>query len=107
MFSGRWEDSVERDQGGAVFFDFNPQYFGVILDYLRAKKITTQENPATVTKIPADQAKNFNILVEHLGLSDEILHTFIVPGEKFDLHSPGVTLEEDRKVAAHDGTRGQ
>ena len=24
MFSGRWEDSLERDQDGAIFFDFNP-----------------------------------------------------------------------------------
>ena len=25
MFSGRWEDGLERDQDGAVFFDFSPQ----------------------------------------------------------------------------------
>ena len=31
MFSGRWEDSVQRDQDGAVFLDFNPQHFTVIL----------------------------------------------------------------------------
>ena len=101
MFSGRWEDNVKRDEDGAVYFDFNPQYFAVILDYLRAKKIATAENPAAVPKIPKDQVKNFNNLVEYLGLSDEIL-----PDEKFNLHSPGVTLEEDGKVAVHDGTDG-
>ena len=44
MFSGRWEDNIERDQDGAVFFDFNPQHFIIILDYLRLEKIATPEN---------------------------------------------------------------
>jgi hypothetical protein len=77
MFSGRWEDSLERDKDGAIFFDFNPQYFLVILDYLRAKKIATPENPAPLPKVAEDQAKSFNNLLEYLGLSDEI-----VPAEK-------------------------
>ncbi|XP_028411069.1 uncharacterized protein LOC114533673 [Dendronephthya gigantea] len=106
MFSGRWEDSVERDQDGTVFFDFNPNHFGVILNYLRVKKIATSENPVSLFKISEDEANNFNILVEYLGLSDEIVPTEIFPDEKFNLHSPGVTLEEDGKVAVHDGTDG-
>ena len=106
MFSGRWEDSVKRDQDGAAFFDFNPQYFAYILDYLREKKIATPENLPLLSKIPEDQTKRFYRLVEYLGLSDEIFPTEIVSGEKFNLHSPGVTLEEDGKVAVHDGTIG-
>jgi hypothetical protein len=101
MFSGRWEDSLERDKDGAIFFDFIPQYFLVILEYLRAKKIATPENPAPLPKAPEDQAKSFNNLVEYLGLSDEIVRAEIVPSEKFNAHSPGVTLEEDNKVAVH------
>jgi hypothetical protein len=34
-------------------------------------------------------------------LSDEIVPTEKVPSEKFNVHSPGVTLEEGGKVAAH------
>jgi hypothetical protein len=101
MFSGRWEDSLERDQDGAVFFDFNPQYFLVILDYLRAKKIATPENPAPLPKVAEDQAKNFNNLLEYLGLSDEIVPAGTVPREKFDAHSPGVILEEGGEVTVH------
>jgi hypothetical protein len=33
----------------------------------------------------------------------EIVPTEIVPGEKFNLHSPGITLQEDRKVAVQAG----
>ena len=111
MFSGRWEDSLKRDQDGAVFFDFNPQYFGYILEYLRTKKIATPEKPAELPKVPPDDLKNFTTLVEYLGLSEEIVvsadetnevvPTEIVPSEKFNLHGPDITLQEEGKVAVH------
>jgi hypothetical protein len=102
MFSGRWEDSLERDQDGAIFFDFNPQYFLVILDYLRTKKIATPENPAPLPKVSEDQAKSFNILLEYFGLSDEIVPAEKVPSEKFNQHSSNVvTLQEGGTVAVH------
>ena len=102
MFSGRWEDSLERDQDGAIIFDFNPQYFVVILDYLRAKKIATPENPAPLPKVAEDQAKHFNNLLEYLGLSDEIVPAEKVPREKFSQHSSTVvTLQEGGTVAVH------
>jgi hypothetical protein len=107
MFSGRWEDSLERDQDGAIFFDFNPQYFVVILDYLRAKKIATPENPAPLPKVAEDQAKNFNNLLEYLGLSDEIVPAEKVPREKFNQHSSNVvTLQEGGSVAVHGLSNG-
>ena len=107
MFSGRWEDSLERDQDGAVFFYFNPQCFVVILDYLRAKKISTPENPAPLPKVAEDQAKNFNILLEYLGLSDEIVPAEKVPSEKFNQHSSNaVTLQEGGTVAVHGPNNG-
>ena len=106
MFSGRWETSLERDEDGCIFFDFNPQYFVLILDYLRAKRVATPENPAPLPKVPDDQAKNFNNLIEYLGLTDEIVPApTLVPPEKFNLHSTGVTLQEGGKVAVHDATR--
>ena len=101
MFSGRWEDSLERDKDGAIFFDFNPQYFLVILEYLRAKKIATPEHPAPLPKVAEDQAESFNNLLGYLGLSDEIVPAEIIPSEKFNQHSSGVTLDEDGKVTVH------
>jgi hypothetical protein len=109
MFSGRWEDSVKRDQDGAVFFDVNPQYFGYILDYLRAKKIATPENPAPLPEVPQNQEKNFSNLVEYLGLSKEIVPTEIKTeksSEKFNVRSPEISIREDGKVAVHDSRGG-
>ena len=104
MFSGRWEDRLKRDKYGAVFFDFNPQYFIIILDYLRARKIAGADHPAPFPTVPEDQLKTFTSLVEYLGLSDEILSSQQVsPGEKFNKHSTKVALKENGKVAVHTG----
>ena len=100
MFNGRWEDRVKRDKDGVVFFDFNPEYFSWILDYLRAKKISSPENPAVLAEVPKNQMKNFNSLLEYLGLSDEILPT--PPSEKFNVRSSGITAQENGKVAVND-----
>ena len=109
MFNGRWEDRVKRDKDGIVFFDFNPEYFGWILDYLRAKKISSPENPAVLAEVPKNQIKNFNTLLEYLGLSDEILPTppsEVVQNEKFNVYSSGIIVQENGKVAVHDSNEG-
>ena len=107
MFSGRWEDNIERDKDGAVFFDFNPQHFILILNYLRVKKIETPENPPPLPKVPEDQSESFRSLVQYLGLSNEIsAPSKITPSEKFNCCSSGVTLEEGGQVAVHDQSTG-
>ena len=108
MFSDRWEDNIKRDKDGAVFFDFNPQHFILILDYLRVKKIATPQNPPPLPKVPEDQEESFNSLVQYLGLSKEITVPCKIArssqSEKFSscMHSDGITLEEGRKVAVCD-----
>lgn len=34
-FSGRWDDSIEKDKDGNFFIDQDPKVFGVLLKYLR------------------------------------------------------------------------
>ena len=109
MFNGRWEDRVKRDKDGVVFFDFNPEHFSWILDYLRVKKISSPENPAVLGEVPKNQMKNFNTLLEYLGLSDEILPTSsteVVHNEKFNVCGSGITVQENGKVAVHDSSIG-
>ena len=107
MFSGRWEDNLKRDENGAIFFDFNPKHFGLIMEYLRVKKITNPENMPTLPKVAEDELNNFNTLVEYLGLSDEITFTGAegaevnLPSEKFEMHGPEISLQEDEAVAIH------
>ena len=101
MFSGRWEDGLKRDQDGAVFFDFNPEHFGYILEYLRMKKIATLKEPS---ELPPDDLKNFTTLVEYLGLSDEMaMSNKIVQSERFSLHGSNIFLQDEGRVSAHKG----
>ena len=109
MFNGRWEDRVKRDKDGVVFFDFNPEYFGWILDYLRAKKISSPENPAVLAEVPKNQMKNFNTLLEYLGLSDEIVPTRpteVLQNEKFSECSSTIAVQENGQVAVHGPSKG-
>ena len=101
MFSGRWEESLERDQDGAVFLDFNPQYFVLILDYLRDKRIAQPGKPISLPKVADDQSERFNNLLQYLGLRDLIVSKEIMPSEKFGLHSHGVTVQESGTVAVN------
>ncbi len=105
MFSGHWDNSNKLDKDGAVFLDYNPQYFVPILNYLRAKTFSSRENPASLPKFPEDQVKDFQNFVQYLGMNDEIFPTDTLASEKFKLHSPGVTLQEGGKVAVNDTTR--
>ena len=107
MFSGRWEESLERDQDGAVFLDFNPQYFVLILDYLREKRIAQPGKAIPLPKVADDQLDRFNNLFQYLGLSDKIVTEEITPSEKFGQQSSEVTVQENGTVAFNgpDGTR--
>ena len=69
-------------EDGYVVFNFNPQYFAYILDYLRAKRIASPEKPAPLPKVPENEKKKFHDLVEYLGLRDEFLPADIAHDEK-------------------------
>jgi hypothetical protein len=58
-------------------------------------------------KVAEDQAKNFNNLLEYLGLRNEIVPAEKVPSEKFSQHSSNVvTLQEGETVAVHGPNNG-
>lgn len=50
-FSGRWDDSLERDAGGRFFLDQSPDLFGRLVDALRDRHNAT---PAAPTPRPPD-----------------------------------------------------
>ncbi len=97
MFSGRWEDNMIRDKDGRIFLDFNPKYFGFILDCLRAKAISVTGKPAKLPKVDSREVDNFHELIEYLGLGRELL-----PQDSFNDHSQGMKLEENGTVAAYE-----
>ena len=100
MFSGRWNDNMIRDKDGRIFLDFNPKYFGFILDCLRAKAISVTGKPAKLPKVDSNEVDNFHELIEYLGLGRELLPQ--VTAESFNEHSSRMKLEENGTVAAYE-----
>ncbi|CAD7700014.1 unnamed protein product [Ostreobium quekettii] len=72
MFSGRWEDRLERDSEGRVFLDYNPYCLEKILDFLWALQLSCAEYPAPLPEVRSDEAANFRLLVRYLGLEELI-----------------------------------
>ena len=101
MFSGPPSDDLKRDEDGAIFLDYNPEHFRLILDYLRAKKIAQPGESIALPKVAEDKLAHFNDVLQKLGLNDEIVAAEIAPSEKFDQHSREATIEESGAVAVN------
>jgi len=68
MFSGRWEDSLERDSAGRVFLDFSPVPFRALLSHLR---VLRDAGPGTRVKfpgVPPEYQAEFDSMVKYLEL---------------------------------------
>ena len=94
------KDNMIRDKDGRIFLDFNPKYFGFILDCLRAKAISVTGKPAKLPKVDSNEVDNFHELIEYLGLGRELLPQ--VTAESFNEHSSRMKLEENGTVAAYE-----
>jgi len=76
-FSGRWEDSFERDSEGRIFIDANPEYFAVLLDQLRSKMWDNGKLQSAVAPCLSDfgskcKFAEFFRMVDYFGLIDAI-----------------------------------
>jgi len=70
IFSGRWEQSLERDGAGRIFLDFSPAPFKALLSFLRARRIAEPgEHIDPPVVLPEDKAE-FKAMVRYLGLEE-------------------------------------
>eukprot|EP00933_Yihiella_yeosuensis_P084800 TRINITY_DN9947_c1_g1_i1.p1 TRINITY_DN9947_c1_g1~~TRINITY_DN9947_c1_g1_i1.p1 ORF type:complete len:525 (+),score=118.61 TRINITY_DN9947_c1_g1_i1:64-1638(+) len=72
LFSGRWESSIEKDNKGRFFLDFDPVCFRLILNFLRAKRLESSHAPATPPAVPSERLEQFQHLVEYFGLTEQL-----------------------------------
>lgn len=61
MFSDEFIDEIPRDESGRFYLDFNPQCFGIVVEYLRNRRLRVD---APLPLIPAVQQRNMEILAE-------------------------------------------
>ena len=69
MFSGRWEDCLDRDSNGRVFLAFDPYSFQQILTMLRCRLFDIANSAAPYKAIiTPDKLHAYKCLVDYLGL---------------------------------------
>jgi len=61
MFSDDFIEEIPRDEIGRFYLDFNPQCFGIVVEYLRNRRLRAD---APLPIIPAVQQRNMEILAE-------------------------------------------
>ena len=78
-FSGRWDDSIPKDQDGAFFIDDDYADFGPILRFLRHKAKFGDEVPIVP---PKGNDENFEKLVEYYGLTQSMYPVVLTSDSK-------------------------
>eukprot|EP00743_Colponemidia_sp_Colp-15_P010811 GILK01011955.1.p1 GENE.GILK01011955.1~~GILK01011955.1.p1 ORF type:complete len:339 (+),score=28.38 GILK01011955.1:39-1055(+) len=99
MFSGRWEESLEKDDKGNVFFDFNPDCFIKIVNYLRLRLIEDPAHSLPAPEIPPSLRAEFKAVAQYLGLEDIFRPKQLL---KFEA-TQNVRLAEDGRLAESAG----
>ncbi|GMH35517.1 hypothetical protein BSKO_03385 [Bryopsis sp. KO-2023] len=106
MFSGRWEDRVDRDKDGNVFMDLNPDLFDHVLRFLSLMHTYgTSARHMTLQPIAKHLEDELRLMLDHLGLME-----LLAPEIPFKfspvLKSPNVTLTENLTMCHADSSRG-
>ncbi len=86
-FSGRWDDSMEKDRDGNIFVDQDPDNFMILIDYLRMRtnnplrRVLNRHRPAPTHKLCT--------MLEYYNLMPGIYSQTWVGGEQFDCEEIG------------------
>eukprot|EP00985_Skeletonema_marinoi_P013559 scaffold6746_cov73-Skeletonema_marinoi.AAC.7 len=65
LFSGRWEQKLQRDSSGRIFLDVNPKAFRAIVDWLNMMSISSTDDKL---QPPNVDEENEDILKHHMRL---------------------------------------
>ena len=104
MFSGRWEDRVDRDKDGYVFLDLDPTLFSIILRYLVSMhNYGMDAEHLELRPVPNHLEDEFRLMLAHLGL-EEIIQPKINFKWSPLLKTPSVILKKGDTIAVSDGT---
>jgi len=103
-FSGRWDESLQRDSDGAIFVDFEPDLFMPLLAYLRMKRIESPEIfrgfPAG-SVLPTVQGREveFQAMLNFYGLDGTVSECRESFSFKFSIPSPDISFKDDGLAA--------
>eukprot|EP00931_Biecheleriopsis_adriatica_P122540 TRINITY_DN97539_c0_g1_i1.p1 TRINITY_DN97539_c0_g1~~TRINITY_DN97539_c0_g1_i1.p1 ORF type:complete len:416 (-),score=79.22 TRINITY_DN97539_c0_g1_i1:53-1240(-) len=70
FFSGRWDESLDRDSAGRIFIDFPPELFMPLVDFLRQKSIEDPADPVAPPKVSSENTNDFKRMLTYYGILD-------------------------------------
>ena len=70
MFSGRWEESMKRDNNNRVFLDEDSELIEMIINFLRMKKREDPLRPINEPILPVSKKENFDSILNYYGLTE-------------------------------------
>ena len=68
LFSGRWDQKLQRDKKGRIFLDINPVCFKKILDFHKLLKLSSPGDPPPLPSVPKELRDSYVRLVQLFGL---------------------------------------
>merc|ERR1719188_2931285 len=69
MFSGRYEEQLERDQEGNIFLDYSPGVMMPLIEFLRRRRDACESNRTPLPEVPQSERSAWNVMVDFFGLS--------------------------------------
>jgi len=69
MFSGRYEDQLDRDKDGNVFLDYSPAIMAPLIDYLRLHRDVAPGRPVQWPSVPYEYHSSWEAMLDFFGLS--------------------------------------
>eukprot|EP00929_Paragymnodinium_shiwhaense_P091196 TRINITY_DN51227_c0_g1_i1.p1 TRINITY_DN51227_c0_g1~~TRINITY_DN51227_c0_g1_i1.p1 ORF type:complete len:347 (-),score=101.84 TRINITY_DN51227_c0_g1_i1:140-1180(-) len=85
MFSGRHEDTLDRDSQGNVFLDYSPSVMLPLIEYLRLKRDAAPEDAVSLPDIPECNLKAWDSMLRVFMLSDNLQPPFVFSGIRQEL----------------------
>ncbi|OEU10860.1 hypothetical protein FRACYDRAFT_263729 [Fragilariopsis cylindrus CCMP1102] len=113
MFSGRWEESMKRDDNNRVYLDHDPDLIEIIVNFLRMKKIEDPTKPVQSPMVRIEKRNNFDYLLRYFGLADFFYPSPVflpLDTSKIDVvqHGSSVTVtKSDNKIKFRKVTGGK
>ncbi|GFH53165.1 hypothetical protein CTEN210_09641 [Chaetoceros tenuissimus] len=94
-FSGRWEDSLEKDRDGNIFINQEYSLFKAMVDYLRNKEMETEAYPVPPPKFDRTSKQDFYRMLSYYGMLFAIYPLKLNPHEKYPPESAMVSTSAD------------
>lgn len=94
-FSGRWEDSLEKDRDGNIFINQEYSLFKAMVDYLRNKEMETEAYPVPPPKFDGTSKQDFYRMLSYYGMLFAIYPLKLNPDEKYPPERAMVSTSAD------------